>query len=869
MAVKKQSKAAKKQLKSAKKQPKAAAKKQTKTAKKQLKTVVKKQPKVVAKKKQVNVTKTDTSRTIGGQYGYFDDENKEYILRNPATPIKWCNYVGTLAYGGIVDTTGGTVLCKGDPALNRITKYISQMPCSDFKGSTTYIRIKEKDSIKILSPFVVPTCTMWDKWECRIGLSYTKWVAEGFGLKVTVVVFVPSKSSTLIQDISIENISRKNMEIDVVPVYEFSHFDALKQLTNADWVPQTMTVEAHKENSGHVILEQYAFMKKQYAVNYFTASLPADSFDGDRREFLGFNEITGWAAPATLYKGKLSNSTALRGDNIAAQMFKFKLAPKEVGRVATQLGQEKSIEAAMPAIKKYRDLKNVDKAFTDLADFWKHYLTALQVKTPDASFNSMINVHNPRQCHTTKNWSRYLSLYQLGFGSDRGIGYRDSSQDLLGVMSHMPEEARVLAENLLSVQLEGGNAMHQYFPSTMEANEGDSREKEDRPKYYGDDHLWIVLTVAAYLKETGNMEFLKKEIPFYNKKKELEAREKGTVLEHLKRSLAFSWNDRGTHGIPHLGFADWNDTVNLPTGAESLFNANLFAKALLEMMDICEAIGDKELAEQYKNWYEEIKAQVNKTAWDGEWYVRWFDEKGEPLGSSKNKYNKIDSLGQSWPVISGIASDEYAKTALDSVNKLLNTENGIKLSWPGYNGFDPHVGGVSTYPPGAKENGGIFLHANPWVMIAETIIGNGDRAFQYYNQINPAAKNNGKISEFESEPYCYPQNILGSEHKQFGLARNAWLSGTSSWTYQAATQYILGIKATFKGLSVNPCIPKAWKEFSVSRKFRDAVYEISVKNPNGISKGVKSVTIDGNAIEGNVLPILPGKKHIVEVVMGE
>ena len=812
--------------------------------------------------------KAKSVKTQSRDYGYFDDANKEYVLRDPATPIKWCNYVGTLDFGGIVDTTGGTVLCKGDPALNRITKYISQMPAGDFKGSTVYLRIKEKKSYKIVSPFVVPTCTIWDKWECRVGLSYTTWLAEGYGIRVKIRVFVPAKSSTLIQDISVQNISGKKLEVDVVPVYEFSHFDALKQLTNADWVPQTMTLDAHREKSGHIILEQYAFMKKKYEVNYFTASMAADSYDGDRRSFLGFNEIMGWSCPGSIYKGKLTNSSALRGDNIAAQMFKFKLANKKTGRVATQLGKQKSLAAAMPEIEKYRSLRNIDKAFAELAAFWNKYLGALQVKTPDASFNSMVNIHNPRQCHTTKNWSRYLSLYQLGFGSDRGIGYRDSSQDLLGVMSHMPEEARVLAENLLSVQLEEGNAMHQYFPSTMEANEGDSREKEDRPKYYGDDHLWIVLTVASYLKETGNLKFLQKQIPFYNKKKELSKREKATVLEHLKRSLAFTHKDCGKHGIPHLGFADWNDTVNLPTGAESLFNANLFAKALVEMIDICQAIGDKKLVTQYKAWYENIKAKVNKVAWDGQWYVRWFDEKGKALGSSKNAVNKIDSLGQSWPVISGVATEERAKLALKSVYKYLNTKNGIKLSWPGYDGFDPHVGGVSTYPPGAKENGGIFLHANPWIMIAETIVGNGDRAFQYYNQINPAAKNNGLIDEFESEPYCYPQNILGDEHEKFGLARNAWLSGTSSWTYQAATQYILGIKATFDGLSINPCIPKAWNEFRVTRKFRGADYVIHVKNPKGVSKGVKSVTIDGREIKGHVVPILSGKKHVVLVMMG-
>ena len=802
------------------------------------------------------------------KYGHFDDAKKEYVVTNPATPIKWCNYVGTLKFGGIVDTTGGTVLCKGDPALNRITKYISQMPASDFKGSTIYVRVKDGKEYKVFSPFMAPTLVPLDKWECHVGLSYSRWIAEAFGLRVQVTVFVPTGSSVLLQDIEVTNISKKSLEVDVIPVYEFSHFDALKQLTNADWVPQTMTLNAYPEKSGHVVLEQYAFMKKDYAVNYMTASCPVSSFDGDRKAFLGNNEMGSWANPLSLQKKELSNSTALRGDNIGALMVKLgKLGSKKSARFVTQLGQEKSLKAAAPSIKKYRDFANVDKAFADLATFWEKYLAQLQVKTPDASFNSMVNVHNPRQCHTTKNWSRYLSLYQLGFGSDRGIGYRDSSQDLLGVMSHMPEEARELAENLLSVQKEDGSAMHQYFPSTMEANEGDSREKEDRPKYYGDDHLWIVLTVAGYLKETGNLDFLKKEITFYSKTKEIKDREKGTVLEHIKRSLAFSWNDRGAHGLPHLGFADWNDTVNLPTGAESLFNANLFGKALREMMDVCEAIGDTKLKAQYQGWYDTVKKAVNDSAWDGKWWKRWFDEKGEALGSSANKYGKINANAQSWPVIAGFAPDDRAKQALQSVNKLLNTENGVKLSWPGYNGFDPHVGGVSTYPPGAKENGGIFLHANPWIMIAETLVGNGDRAFQYYNQINPAAKN-VKLDEFESEPYCYPQNILGNEHKQFGLGRNAWLSGTSSWTYQAATQYILGVRASFQGLIVDPCIPKDWKGFEVTRKFRGAIYNVVVKNPSKVSKGVKSMVVDGKAVEGNVAPVFTKGTHKVEVVLG-
>ncbi|NLB64526.1 MAG: glycosyl transferase [Fibrobacter sp.] len=805
------------------------------------------------------------------KYGYFDDVNKEYVLTTPATPIKWCNYVGTLDFGGIIDTTGGSVVCKGDPALNRITKYISQMPQSDFKGSTIYVRIKDKDGkYNVFSPFFVPTLVELDKWECHVGLSYSRWIAEAFGLRVQVTIFVPAGTNTLLQDIQITNLSDEAQEVEVVPVYEFTHFDALKQLTNADWVPQTMTLNAHKEDSGHLVLEQYAFMKKEFAVNYVTASSPVSSFDGDRRIFLGANEMGSWAKPKSLDNAELSNSECVRGDNIAAMLIKFgSLAKGETCRTCTQLGQEESLEAARPAIEKYRDLANVDKAFDDLAKFWEDYLTAVQVDTPDASFNSMVNVHNPRQCHTTKNWSRYLSLYQLGYGSDRGIGFRDSSQDLIGVMTHMPEEARELVENLISVQKRNGSAMHQYFPSTMEANEGDSREEPDRPDYYGDDHLWVILSIGADLKETGKLDFLDKVIPFYDKDTERNAVEVGTVWEHIMRAIEFTWNDRGQQGLPHLGFADWNDTVNLPTGAESLFVANLFGRALLEVMDMCDAIGNTSYKAQIEGYYQEMKRIVNNVAWDGEWWIRYFDNEGNPLGSNKNTYGKIFTNGQSWPVMSGFSEGERAEKSLNAVYEKLNTKNGIKLSWPGYNGFDPNLGGVSTYPPGAKENGGIFLHANPWVMIAEAQMGNGDRAFEYYQQINPATKNElDLIDEFESEPYCYPQNILGDEHKQFGLGRNAWLSGTSSWTYVAATQYILGVRAGFDGLIVDPSIPKAWDKYTVVRKFRGATYTINVSNPDGISSGVKSMTVNGEAVEGNVVPILESGEHVVEVVMG-
>ncbi|EJE4203748.1 TPA: glycosyl transferase [Vibrio parahaemolyticus] len=802
------------------------------------------------------------------KFGYFDDNNKEYITTTPCTPIKWCNYVGTLEFGGLVDSNGGVVLCKGDPALNRITKYIAQLPNSDFKGSTVYLKVTNREgNVEVFSPFYTPTLKPLEKFENHTGLSYTTIIAEGYGVRCEATLFVPKDAPVLLEDIKITNISDEALHVDVVPVFEFTHFDALKQLVNADWVPQTMTLKAHQQASGHTVLEQYAFMKRDYAVNLMTADRPATSFDGDRQKFLGNLGYGSWAAPEKLFTDELGNSECLRGDNIGALNLRLGwIEPKQMERTVVQLTQMPSLEQAEPMLEKYRDHQEVDKALDALANHWDNYLAAVQVETPDPAMNSMLNIHNPRQCHTTKNWSRYLSLYQLGYGA-RGVGFRDSSQDTLGVITHMPEEAREFIERLLSVQNIDGSAMHQFFPSTMEANAGDSREEEDRPDYYGDDHLWIVYAVTQYVKETGHAEFLNKVIPFYQKDAQGQPVESASVWEHLGRSIEFTRRNTGQHGLPLLGFADWNDTVNLPTGAESLMVASMYGKALLDMLDLCRLRGENDLAERYQAQYEQMKAVVNGCGWDGNWFIRYFDEQGYPVGSHINEQGQIYTNGQSWPVIAGFAEKERATQALDSVYTKLNTANGIKLSTPGYNGFNPNLGGVSTYPPGAKENGGIFLHSNPWVMIAEAKMGNGDRAYEYYRQINPASKNDA-IDIFESEPYCYPQNILGDEHPQFGLGRNAWLSGTSSWTYVAGTQWILGVRPDVDGLIVDPCIPSEWEEFRVKRQFRGAMYNIHVTNPNKVSKGVAELRVNGEILAGNKVPVLPEGEHQVEVRLG-
>jgi len=788
------------------------------------------------------------------RYGYFDDE-REYVITNPRTPVKWINYVGTLEFGGFVDHTGGALICKGDPALHRITKYIAQLPSSEFKGETLYLRFREGEGYRVFSPYFVPTLDRYDRYECHVRLGYTRIVSEFYRLRTEVIIFVPLGGDREIRDVRITNLSDRPLAVDAIPVVEYTHPDALKQLTNADWVPQTMVSRACLDDNGYTTLIQYPFMRRDTAVNFFTANRPASSFETSRVRFLGDHEYGTWASPLSLQQAELSNYEAQRGDNIAALMHPLgEIHPGQTVRLITQLGQAESLSQALPGIRRYRDEATVNAALGELTQFWDGYLSKIQVDTPDVDMNRMLNVYNPRQCYITKQWSRYLSLYQLGFGV-RGIGFRDSSQDVLGVMAHAPEEGRQLIAKLLHVQRRDGSAMHQFNPLTMVADAGDSREIEGAPSYYGDDHLWIILAVGAYLKETRDRAFLDTVIPYYEKGREGQPIEAGTVLEHLQRAIEFTRHNVGAHGLPLLGFADWNDTVNLPAGAESLFIANLYGKALREMIELARYLADAEAVARYSAYYDEMKARFNKHAWDGEWFVRYFDADGHPLGSKANAHGQIYANGQSWPVISGFAPPDRARKALDAVYARLNTRCGIKLSAPSYDGFDPHVGGISTYPPGAKENGGIFLHANPWAIIAEAILGNGDRAFEYYAQINPVAKNE-RIDEFECEPYVYAQNILGDEHPQFGLARNSWLTGTASWAYQAATQYILGIRPSYDGLLIDPCIPTAWDGFSVRRAFQGAVYEIEVRNPKHVCRGIKSVKVNGREVGSNVVPIL-------------
>lgn len=802
------------------------------------------------------------------RYGHFDQDTREYVITNPKTPVKWINYIGTLAFGGFVDHTGGALLCKGDPTENRITKYLQQAPAGEFKGSTLYLIIREDSGSEVIAPYFVPLCEPHDRWECRIGLGYTRIVSEIGGLRTDALLFVPRDGTPVeLRDITITNVSKAACRVDAVPVVEYTHPMAVMQFTNADWVPQTMMSRAVEAADGVRFLAQYPFMHAGSKMNFFASSPPFSSFDSDRRAFLGDNEYGGWRRPLSLDKSELSCSEAHRGDNIGALMLHLgSIGPGESRRFVTMLGQDTSEEACAAIVRRFSETAAVDAAFGELGQWWSRTVEVVQVSTPDTAFDCMVNVHNPRQCHVTGAWSRYLSYYQLGLGS-RGIGFRDSLQDLMGIVEREPRSARALLLTLLSMQRADGAATHQYNPLSLQRSQGDAADRPDRPQYYGDDHLWLIPAVCAYVKETGEWPLLDEMVPF-TAGEEASDEQSGSVLEHLRRALAFTRRDLGVHGLPRLGFADWNDTVNLASGAESMFVACLYGLGLREMEALCGALGMEEEAAQYRRDHAAMAETVNGCAWDGEWYVRYFDADGTAIGSRTNAHGRIYLNAQTWPVLAGFAPRERAFGGMDAARAHLNTVNGLKLSMPGYDRFDPNIGGVTTYPPGAKENGGIFLHTNPWAIIAETILGRGDRAYEYYAQTNPAAKND-RIEVYECEPYVYAQNVLGDEHPQFGLARNSWLSGTASWMYQAAVKFILGIRADYDGLIVDPCIPSTWERFSVQRSFRSCRYEIEVENPDHVCSGVALLEIDGEPMAGTKVPIVEGRERCgVRVVLG-
>ncbi len=551
--------------------------------------------------------------------------------------------------------------------------------------------------------------------------------------------------------------------------------------------------------------------------------------------------------------GEPTGSESPRGNSIGSLCHDLALEPGEEARIVYVLGVADEPAEIARVRRAFRDSAAADASFAALRADWDAYLSRFVVETPDPALDAMVNVWNQVQCRTTLHWSRFASGYESGLG--RGMGTRDSAQDTLGTVHAVPDRARETLTRLWRLQFLDGHAWHQFFPLTGEGSTGLAAEIPEWPQWFCDDHLWLVLAVCAYLRETGDLGYVEQAVAYADGPAE-------TVWEHMERAIAFTLEHRGPHGLPRVGFADWDDTMNVDHGsgkAESVWCAMQFCRAALDLAELADELGTTDEAERLRTDARVMAAAVNEHAWDGAWYGRAFDDAGEPIGVAAETVRRIDLNPQTWSVIGEVAPRARAEQAMESMHEHLATEFGIALLAPPYEGGTERVRGTSTYPPGAKENGGIFCHANAWAVVAAAALGRGDRAYDYYRRILPLERTDSDL--YLVEPYVYCQNVCGPTHPQFGMGRNAWLTGTAAWTYVAATQWILGIRPTYRGLRIAPALPEAWPGFRARRLFRGVVYEIEVERA-GTGDSV-SLVVDGAPVSGDVVPLVRGGGPVV------
>lgn len=783
------------------------------------------------------------------KFGHFDNKNREYVIMRPDTPLPWINYLGCEDYCGLISNTAGGYSFYKDARERRILRYRYNNIPMDRGGRYLYIRDNESEEYWSATWQPVLKDLKDYGYECRHGLGYTKIRSSYKGISTQTTYFVPLGESLEIWMLKVKNDSRKPRDLSVFSFVEFCLWDALNDMTDYQY---NLNIGETSYSDGVIYhLSNYRVVGTYFS--YFgCANAKVASFDSQRRDFLGYyGSLEG---PEAVTDGKCKNSIACGWAPVGAHQIKVTLKPGEEETLIFVLGYSEKMAEVPKVMKKYSSEDNVLKEIEKLNRYWEANIAKFSVKTEDDEVNTMLNVWNQYQCRQTFNWSRSASYYEAGIG--RGMGFRDSNQDTMGFVHQIPEKVKQRIIDLASTQFEKGNSYHQYSPLTKKGN----------GRGYSDDHLWLVLSTASYIKETGDINFLSEEVPYDTWKP-------SSMYEHLERAIEYSRAHTGPHGLPLMEFADWNDCLNLSANngknrAESVLVAMMLVLAAKEMARLAEASGRNDDIAKYTELAREMSDRINEVAWDGEWYVRAFDDNGNPVGSSKNEEGKIYLETQPWAVMSGVADLERAKKCMDSVNKLLATEHGIMILQPSYSKHYPELGSISIYPPGLKENGAIFCHPNPWAMVAETIIGRGNQAFTYYKAIMPAARN--KIAHIhKTEPYVYCQMIAGREHKDFGEGKNSWLTGSASWNFVAASQWILGIRPDYKGLIVDPCIPKEWDGFEVKRHFRGADYHITIKNPKHVSKGIKSVVVDGKTSGSNLIPAFSdGADHNVEVMMG-
>ncbi len=796
-------------------------------------------------------------QTLSNRLGYYDAAAREYVITRPDTPTPWINYLGAGGYGGIISNTAGGFSFDRDPRNRRVMRYRYNALPLDQPGRYVYLR--DQTTGEFWSPTWQPVVArQLDAYECRHGAGYTRITSAYRGIKATLLYFVPLNDSAdcapcELWIMRVKNNSRRPRRLRSFTYAEFCFWDALNDQNNLDWAQHIV----HTRFEQDTLLTTTQFRP---TTTFFASNVRVTGFDSDRETFVGaYRDL---ANPTVVETGKPRNTQAARGNNIGSLCHTFTLKPGQEKEIVFILGVTDEPSQIAPTRARYQKSNQVQAAFADLRADWDRYLGSLTVTTPDADTNAMLNVWNPIQCRTTLYWSRFVSAYETGVG--RGMGTRDSAQDALATVQSAPERARENLAMLWRLQFNDGHTWHQVFPLTGEGGPGLAAEYPTDPQWFCDDHLWLVIGTLAYVRETGDFAFLDQRIAYADGADD-------SIERHLVRAIEFTRAHRGPHGLPRAGFSDWDDTLNLDHGsgkAESVWCAMQFCRALLDLAELSDHLGKIGEAETYRALKNEMTEIVNRVAWDGAWYTRAFDDAGLPVGVASECEHQINLLPQAWSVIGEVADAARAHQAMASLHTRLNTLFGIALMDPPYTRGNERVRGTATYPPGAKENGGIFCHANTWAMIAAAQLGLGDLAYQYYRQILPLARQDSE--QYAVEPYVYPQNICGPTHPDFGHARNAWLTGTAAWTYVAATQWILGIRATFNGLHIAPCIPQTWDGFRATRQFRGATYDIRVSNPDHLCAGVRAIQVDGNAISGTVVPLFTdGATHRVDVRMGQ
>lgn len=810
------------------------------------------------------------------KFGHFDDVNKEYVITSPRTPLPWINYLGCEDFFSLKSNTCGGYSFYKDAKLLRLTRYRYNNVPLDSNGLYYFI----KDGDTVWNPGWMPTKTELDDYKCRHGLGYSVFEGKKNGISAVLTDFVPMGTACEVNKLTLTNESDEKKDFTLFSYVEFCLWNAMDDMTNFQRNFSTGEVEIHGSTIYHKT--EYRERRNHYAI--FSVNTDIDGFDTDRDSFLGaYGENR---APEVVMTGKAKNSVASGWAPVGSHQINISLAPGESRDLVFVLGyvENKKDEKweglnkvnrkpAEAMLAKFNTTEKADQALADLKAYWNGLLSHFTVSSSEEKLDRMVNVWHQYQCMVTFNMSRSASYFESGIG--RGMGFRDSCQDLLGFVHLIPDRARQRILDIASTQFEDGSAYHQYQPLTKKGN-------ADIGSGFNDDPLWLIAGTAAYIKETGDYSILDEITPYDN-----DASKATDFMEHLRRSFNYTVNHLGPHGLPLIGRADWNDCLNLncfseepgesfqtfgPSegpNAESVFIAGMFVKYGKDYAAICRHRGLEEEAKEAEKQIEKMEQTVLDAGWDGEWYLRAYDHYKHKIGSKECEEGKIFIEPQGFCVIAEIGlKDGYCLKAMESVEKHLDTKYGIVLLQPCYTKYHVELGEITSYPGGYKENAGIFCHNNPWISIAETVVGRGNRAWQVYTRTCPAYIED--ISEIHrTEPYVYSQMIAGKDAPNFGEAKNSWLTGTAAWTFLNVSQYILGIRPDYNGLVVDPCIPASLDGFSAKRDFRGVTYHITVKNPNGAEKGVASMTVDGTPVEGNMIPFDGSKKEVqVEVVMG-